>query len=99
MLKNTARFILILLLAVALGLLIYHLLQPAGTTSLPAGTEVFAGAARGFEGDHGSREGSGGLAQGIAGVGGNLLLIGAVTAIIVSAQRLFRSQARSVSKA
>ncbi len=89
MLKNTVRFLVVALAAVALGLLIYHLNQPAGTASSLSSLGRFGGD---FGGEGGFREGGFSLARGLFGITGNLILIAVVTIIVVSMRKAFAYQ-------
>jgi Na+/H+-dicarboxylate symporter len=77
MLKTTLRFLVVTLIAVALGFLIYHLNQPSGTSS-------FGSFSREIGGEDGLREGGS-----LFGLVGNLLLVAVVTAIVVPLQKAF----------
>jgi hypothetical protein len=89
MLKISLRFLVITLIAVALGFLIYHLNQPAGTASLRSGLNNFGHVSRDFGGEGGFREGGFSLVGGLFGITGNLLLVALVTFIVVSMQKTF----------
>ena len=79
--KTVLRFLIIALIAVALGALIYHLNQPAGTTSLGSNIQGFG---QDFGGEHGGEGGSGS----IGGLAGNLMLVAAVTLAVAAVQKL-----------
>ncbi len=94
MLKTIVRFLVILLVAVALGVGIYYLIQPSGTASL----NNFGGF-RDFGGERGFREGGFSLIGGLAGIMGNLILVAIITFIIVAVQKLFsRSPERTIAR-
>jgi len=82
MFKIIFRFLVITLIAVALGIGIYYLLQPSSAATLGSGFRDF-----GREG--GFREGGFSLVRGFFGITGNLILIAIVTMIVVSIQKLF----------
>ena len=82
MFKTIFRFLVITLIAVALGFGIYHLLQPSGAGTIRSGFGDF-----GREGSF--HEGGFNLARGLAGITGNLMLVAIVTVIVVSIQKLF----------
>ena len=91
MLRNILRFAIVALIAVALGLLIYHLNQPTGTATAINNFSRFSGD---FGGEGSFREGSFSLARGLFDVAGNLLLVAFVTVIVVSLQKAFAHQPR-----
>jgi len=82
MFKNIFRFLIITLIAIALGLGIYYLLQPSSAATFGSGF-------RDFGGEGGFREGGFNLTRGLFGVTGNLMLVAIITVIVVSIQRLF----------
>ena len=82
MFKTIFRFLVITLIAIALGFGIYYLLQPSGVATFRAGLGDF-----GREG--GFREGGFNLTRGLFGVTGNLMLVAIITVIVVSIQKLF----------
>ena len=82
MFKTIFRFLVISLIAIALGFGIYCLLQPSGAATVGSGF-------RDFGGEGGFREGGFNLARGLAGITGNLMLVAIVTVIVVSIQKLF----------
>ncbi len=93
MLKITLRFLVVTLIAVALGLLIYHLNQPVGTASFGTGINNFGNFSRDFGGEHGFGEGGFSLTRGLFGITGNLLVVAMVTVIVVSMQKMFSHKA------
>jgi len=90
MLKTIFRFLVITLIAIALGFGIYYLLQPSNATSFGSGFREFGG-------EHGFREGGFNLLGGLFGVTGNLLLVAFITVIVVSIQKLFSRKPESVA--
>ena len=82
MFKNILRFLIITLIAFALGFGIYHLLQPSGIATFRSGIGDFGG-------EGGFREGGFNLTRGLFGVTGNLMLVAIITVIVVSIQKLF----------
>ncbi len=82
MFKTIFRFLVITLIAIALGFGIYYLLQPSSAAAVRSGFGDF-----GREG--GFHEGGFNLARGLAGVTGNLILVAIVTVIVVAIQKLF----------
>ncbi len=89
MLKIVLRFLIITVVAIALGFFVYHLNQPAGAASLRAGMNSFGDLSRGFGGERDFREGGFSLMGGLFGIGGNLFLVAVVTFVVVSMQRTF----------
>ena len=89
MLKSILHFLLILLIAIALGVGFYYLVQPASQVSFRSGINNFGNVSRDFGGEHGFREGGLGLVSGLFGVTGNLLLIAIISFIVVSMQKIF----------
>ncbi len=88
MFKTTLRFIVIAVIALALGMLIYHLNQLAATTSV--GTDAI-----GFGRDFGERsfeEGGFSLSRGVFGVAGDLILVAIVTVVVVSLRKALAYQ-------
>ncbi len=83
MLKTTIRFVIVALIAAALGFLIYHLNQSAATASFGQGFREF--------GERGFGEGSFSLMRGLFGIAGNVFMIAIVTVIVVALQKAFRS--------
>ena len=79
MFKIIFRFLVITLIAAALGFGIYHLVQGSTAGTVQSGFHHFGR----FEG------GEPGLFGGLSGSLGNVLLVAAVTAAVVSIQRLF----------
>ncbi len=67
----------------ALGLLIYHLNQPATGTVCSSGI----GGLRDLGGEGGFREGGFSLARGLFGIAGDMVLVAIVTVIVVAAQK------------
>ncbi len=94
MLKTTLRFLVVALVAVALGFVIYHFSQPAGTASLGSGISSFGRISGDFGGEGGFREGGFNLTRGLFGITGNLILIAVVTLVVVSIQKAFAKQPR-----
>ena len=82
MFKTIFRFLVITLIAIALGFGIYHLLQPSGVATFRSGIGDFGG-------EGGFREGGFNLTRGLFGVTGNLMLVAIITVIVVSIQKLF----------
>ncbi len=82
MFKTIFRFLVITLIAVALGFGIYYLLQPSSAATFNSGF-------RDFGGEGGFHEGGSNLARGLSGIGGNLVLVAIVTVIVVSVQKVF----------
>ena len=80
--KTILRFLIIALIAVALGALIYHLNQPAATTSLGSNIQGFG---QDLGGEHGLREGG---SESIGGLAGNLMLVTVVTLAVVAVRGL-----------
>lgn len=97
MLKSILRFILILLIAVALGIGFYHLIQPAGQASLSSGFGNFRNVPGDFGGEHDFREGGFSLIGGLFGITGNLMLIAMVTFIVISIQKIFSGKPGTIS--
>src|ERR1700690_1760990 len=89
MLESIMRFVLILLIAVALGVGFYYLVQPAGQASLRSGIGDFGNISGDFGGEHGFREGGFSLIGGLFGVTGNLMLVAMVTFMVISIQKIF----------
>ena len=89
MFKTIFRFLVITLIAVALGFGIYHLLQPSGVTTFRSGLGDFGG-------EHGFRGGFN-LIGGLFGITGNLILVAVITTIVVSIQKLFSSKPEPVT--
>ena len=82
MFKTIFRFLVITLIAIALGFGIYYLLQPSGVATFRSGIGDFGG-------ERGFREGGFNLTRGLFGVTGNLMLVAIITVIVVSIQKLF----------
>ncbi len=82
MFKNILRFLIITLIAIALGFGIYYLLQSSGASAFRSGINNFGG-------EGGFREGGFNLTRGLFGVTGNLMLVAIITVIVVSIQKLF----------
>jgi hypothetical protein len=97
MLKSMMRFILILLIAVALGVGFYYLVQPAGQASLRSGIGNFRNVSGDFGGEHGFREGSFSLIGGLFGITANLMLIALVTFIVISIQKIFSDKPETIT--
>ena len=87
MFKNIFRFLIITLIAIALGFGIYYLLQPSGAATFGSG----------FGGEGGFREGGFNLTRGLFGVTGNLMLVAIITVIVVSIQKLFSRRPQPVT--
>ncbi len=85
MFKIILRFLIVTAVAIALGLLIYHLNQPAASASFGAGS--FGGG--GFEGGREFGERGFSLARGLSGVVGNLFLVAVVTVIVSLLRKAF----------
>ena len=81
MFKTILRFLVVTLIAVALGFGIYYLVQPAGATSQFGNLRDF--------GERGFREGGFNLIGGLFGITGNLMLVALITVIVVSIQKIF----------
>lgn len=96
MLKTMFRLLLIALFAMALGYIIYHFGLPATASRFGAKVGEVGRLSVGFGGDRELREGGFGLARGLFGVAGNLLLIGIITAIVVSMQKALSPQPQSM---
>ncbi len=79
MFKMIFRFLVITLIAIALGVGIYYLLQPSGAATFRSG----------FGGEGGFREGGFNLTRGLFGITGNLMLVAIITVIVISIQKLF----------
>ena len=90
MLKTIFRFLVITLIAVALGIGIYYLLQPSSAATVGSGF-------RDFGGEGGFREGGFNLTRGLFGVTGNLMLMAIITVIVVSVQKLFSQRPESAA--
>ncbi len=88
MLKTTVRFLIVTLIAVALGFLIYRLNQPAG------GVSGFSnlGGLRELGGEGGFRETGFSLMRGLSGITGDVILVAIVTAIVVIIQKALAPQ-------
>jgi hypothetical protein len=97
MLKSILRFILILLIAVALGVGFYHLVQPAGQASIRSGIGNFRNVSEGFGGEHDFREGGFSLIGGLFGITGNLMLIAMVTFVVFSIQKIFSGKPETIT--
>lgn len=80
MFKTILRFLIVTLIAIALGFGIYYLVQPAGAASQFGSFRDFG--ERGFRG---------GFNQigGLFGMTGNLMLVAIITVIVVSMQKIF----------
>ena len=70
MFKTILRFLVITFIAVALGLLIYHLNQPSGSASFGSGIRNFGNFSRDFGGEGGFHEGGVSLSRGLFGITG-----------------------------
>ena len=86
MFKTILRFLIITLIALALGIGIYYLVQPSGAATLRSG---FGGLSRDLGGERGFREGGFNLIGGLFGIAGNLMLVAIITVIVVSMQKMF----------
>ena len=82
MFKTIFRFLVIALIAIALGLGVYYLLQPYSAATFGSGF-------RDFGGERGFRESGFNILGGLFGVAGNLMLVAFITVSVVSIQRLF----------
>ena len=89
MFKTIFRFLVVTVIAVALGIGVYTLVQPSGAETLRSGINNFGGLSRDFGGEGGFREGGFNLTRGLFGVTGNLMLVAIITVIVVSIQKLF----------
>ncbi len=89
MFKTILRFLIVTLIAVALGAMIYHLNQPARSASFGSGIRNIGNFSRDFGGEGGFHEGGFSLSRGLFGIKGNLLLVAIVTVIVVSMQKTF----------
>lgn len=89
MLKTTLRFLVVTLVAVALGFLIYYINQPAAGAS---GLSTFGSFSRELGGDGGFRESGFSLARGLSGITGDLILVAITTAIVVIIRKAFAPQ-------
>ncbi len=85
MLKIILRFLIVAVIAVGLGMLIYHLNQPAASASFGS-AGGFGTFSREF-GERGFGEGSFSLSRGMFGIVGNLILVAIVTVVVVSLQK------------
>ena len=97
MFKMIFRFLVISLIAIALGFGIYYLIQPAGVASFRSGINNFGGLSRDFGGEGGFREGGFNLTRGLFGVTGNLILVAIITMIVVSIQKMFSRKPQPVT--
>ena len=97
MLKSIMRFLLILLIAIALGVGFYYLIQPAGQASLRSGIGNFGNVSGDFGGEHGFREGGFSLTGGLFGITGNLMLVAMVTFIVISIQKIFSGKPKTIT--
>lgn len=96
MLKSMMRFLLILLIAIALGAGFYYLVQPAGQASLQSGIGNLRNVSGDFGGEHGFSEGGFGLTRGLFGITGNLILIAVVTVFVAAFQKIFSRKPGSI---
>ncbi len=87
MYKTILRFLVVTAIAVALGLLIYHLNQPAGASSFGSG-------GFGEFGERGFGERGFSLVRGLSGVAGDLVLVAIVTLVVTFLQRTFAYKPR-----
>jgi hypothetical protein len=92
--KSILRYLVIVLIAVAVGTVVYHLNQPTGTTALGSGITSVGHFSESIGSDHDVREGGSSLIGGLSGVTKNLLLVAIVTAIVVLMRKLFAWRAR-----
>jgi len=91
------RFLLILLIAIALGVGFYYLVQPAGQVSFRSGIGNLVNVSRDFGGEHGFREGGFSLTRGLFGITGNLMLIAVVTFIVISTRKIFSGKPATIT--
>jgi hypothetical protein len=96
MLKIVVRCLIIACIAVALGLLIYHLNQPAGTASVGSAVDAIGRFSHDLGGEGGFRESGSGLSRGLFGTTQNLVLIAVVTFIVASIQKGIARQPKPV---
>jgi len=89
MFKTIFRFLVITLIAIALGIGIYYLIQPSGVASFRSGINDFGGFSRDFGGEHSFHEGGFNIIGGVFGITGNLMLVAIITVVVVSIQKLF----------
>jgi Na+/H+-dicarboxylate symporter len=82
MFKTIFRFLVITLIAIALGFGVYYLFQPSSAATFGSGF-------RDYGGERGFREGGFNLIGGLFGITGNLILVAIITMIVVSIQKLF----------
>ena len=94
--KTILRYLVVALTAVALGLLIYHINQPAGTAAFGSGVNGVSQFSEGLGSEHDIREGGASLISGLFGVTGNLLLVAIITTVVVSARKLFARQPQQI---
>jgi hypothetical protein len=87
--KIILRYLIIVLIAVAVGALIYHLNQPNGAISLASSMNSVGSFSGDLGGRHDFGEGSFGLASGLFGIGGNLFQVAIITFLVVSVRKLF----------
>jgi uncharacterized membrane protein len=87
MFKSILLFLLILAVSIAIGVGIFHLIQPSGQIFLRSGSNNFVD----FGGRH---EGRGGfnVTGGLFGMTGNLIVVAVITFIIVSARNILSWQ-------
>jgi hypothetical protein len=97
MLKSLMRFLLILLIAIALGAGFYYLVQPAGQASLQSGIGNLRNISGDFGGERGFGEGGFSLTGGLFGITGNLILIALVTLIVHSTQKIFSRKPEAIT--
>ena len=97
MLKSMIRFLLILLIALALGVGFYYLVQPAGQTALRSGIVNIGNVSGDFGGEHGFHEGGFSLVGGLFGITGNLIWIAMVTMFVVAVQKIFSRKPGSIT--
>jgi hypothetical protein len=93
--KTILRYLVIALIAIALGVIIYHLNQPTGIASFGPGVNEAGGFSGGFGGGHDFGEAGSSLIGGLSGVAKNLLQVGIVTAAVVLVRKMlsmFRRQ-------
>ena len=86
MFKSILLFFLILAVAIAVGVGIFHLIQPSGGLNF---------ASRDFGGDGGFRGGFN-LIGGLFGITGNLILVAIITFMVVSVRNIFSRQPEPV---
>jgi len=91
MFKSILLFLLILLAASAIGVGIFHLVQPSGQIAFRSGGLNIGNAAGDFGGERGFRGGFN-LVGGLFGITGNLILVAVVTFMVVSLRNIFAAR-------